>query len=165
MEQLVNTVRQLFIQIENALYQLSDAQYCYKNSLMGGATIGQHVRHITELYQEMVTGYSTGEINYEKRQRNLLIEQHRDYAIAQMQEVPEQLNRADKKLLLASCYDTANNLVIETCFVRELIYNIEHTVHHQALIKIGFKSAFAIDLPDEFGVAASTLKYRAACVQ
>ncbi len=167
MQQLTQTVKQLFVQIESALQIISAAQYQFKNSLMGNASVGQHVRHIVELYQEMITGYKTGEINYENRQRNFLIETDKDFAIQQMQLLFAEMNKPDKKVLLTTGYDLENNdcITAETNFAREMIYNIEHTVHHQALIKIAFKSAFNIDLPNEFGVAASTLKYRKACVQ
>jgi hypothetical protein len=166
MQQLTQTVKQLFTQIESALHLIANEQYGFKNSLMGNATIGQHVRHIVELYQEMITGYKTGEINYENRQRNFLIETDKDFAIQQMQQLLMQMNCANKNMLLTTGYDTDDSsITVETNFAREMIYNIEHTVHHQALIKIAFKSAFDIDLPVEFGVAASTLKYRKTCVQ
>ncbi len=167
MEQLIQTVQQLFAQIAAALHTISDEQYCHKNNLMGDATIGQHVRHITEMYQQMVSGCNTGEINYDNRQRDYLIETNKEFAIQHMQALLIAINRADMKLCLITGYQTSDDdsLTIDTSFARELLYNIEHTVHHQALIKIGFKSAFAIDLPAAFGVAASTLKYRAACVQ
>lgn len=167
MQQLTQTSNQLFMQIENALQLITDEQYSFKNSLMSNATIGQHVRHVIELYQEMITGYTCGEINYENRRRNFLIETDKVFAITQMQALLTAIIKPDKKLKLTTEYDMDADscITVETNFTREIIYNIEHTVHHMALIKVGFKSAFNIDLPNEFGVAASTLKYRKACVQ
>jgi hypothetical protein len=44
---------------------------------------------------------------------------------------------------------------------RELVYNIEHVVHHMALVKIGLKELLPdLDLPDDFGVAVSTIRYQ-----
>jgi hypothetical protein len=42
-----------------------------------------------------------------------------------------------------------------------LVYNIEHAVHHMAIMKIGIREvADYINLPDNFGIAVSTLRYR-----
>ena len=46
---------------------------------------------------------------------------------------------------------------------RELLYCLDHAIHHQALIKIGLKELQIADLVgDDFGVAYSTLRYRAS---
>ena len=50
---------------------------------------------------------------------------------------------------------------INSSFERELLYCLDHAIHHQALIKIGLKE---LDLDHliarEFGVAYSTLRHR-----
>jgi uncharacterized damage-inducible protein DinB len=166
MQRLTQATKNLFAQIESALQLICSQQYAYKNPLMSNATIGQHVRHIIELYQEMLQGYRSGEVNYEKRQRNFLIETDIAFAAMQMNAINTMLNKADKQLLLTTGYETDNaNTTIVTTYARELVYNIEHTIHHMALIRIAFKSAFNIDLNNEFGVAPSTLKYRKTCAQ
>jgi hypothetical protein len=166
MQQLVQATKNLFTQIESALQLISSRQYAYKNQLMSNATIGQHVRHIIELYQEMLTGYLNGEVNYEKRQRNFLIETDIVFAAAQMNTIISMLERQDKNLSLSSGYEAEDeNVFIATTYSRELLYNIEHTIHHMALIRIAFKSAFDMELNNEFGVAPSTLKYRKTCAQ
>ena len=44
---------------------------------------------------------------------------------------------------------------------RELVYNIEHAIHHMALIKIGIKEvAPQLQLPEGFGVANSTIRHK-----
>jgi hypothetical protein len=46
-----------------------------------------------------------------------------------------------------------------------LMYNIEHCVHHQAIIKIAFLFLGKQEFVESFGVAKSTIKYRNQCVQ
>ena len=50
-------------------------------------------------------------------------------------------------------------------YYREVMYNLEHAIHHHALIKIGIQQFTAIELPESFGVAPSTMQYRKACAQ
>jgi hypothetical protein len=165
MQLLKETTIHLFAQLETALALISPGQYTYKNNLMGGATAGQHVRHIIELFQEMLKGYTSGTVNYENRLRNVLIETDKLFAVQQLQAIICVLDKQDKKLLLTAAYGAgdASCTTTVTSYTREVMYNIEHAIHHFALIRIGFKSAFGIELPDDFGVAPATLKYRQTC--
>ena len=55
--------------------------------------------------------------------------------------------------------EEGETMTINTSLHRELQYNIEHAVHHLAIIKIGIKSledSFKLD--DNFGIAASTIR-------
>lgn len=157
----------LFLQINNALSLITTEQYSYKNTLLGNATVGQHVRHVVELFQQMISGYTTGEINYENRQRNFLIETDKAFAIEQLNTIAKRINQPNKNLLLIADYTITNDetVAIVTNYYREVIYNVEHCIHHMALIRIAFQSAFGIMLPEDFAVAPSTLKYRKACAQ
>jgi hypothetical protein len=52
------------------------------------------------------------------------------------------------------------HVTIDTNYLRELSYNIEHAVHHMAIMKIGLKEVAAyVPLPDDFGIAVSTLRH------
>ena len=52
---------------------------------------------------------------------------------------------------------------ISSTVAREVNYNIEHCIHHMALIKIGLKIIKpSLALSPSFGVAASTLQHRKA---
>ena len=57
-----------------------------------------------------------------------------------------------------------NNIRIETSFFRELIYCMDHCIHHQSLIKIALLEQNLIHFIDpNFGVAFSTQIYRRQC--
>jgi hypothetical protein len=50
-----------------------------------------------------------------------------------------------------------------TNYYREMAYNLEHTIHHMALIRTGINDVSRISVPENFGVAISTMKYRKQC--
>jgi hypothetical protein len=45
------------------------------------------------------------------------------------------------------------------------LFNIEHCVHHQAVIKIGLIYLEKTELSESFGAAKSTIEYRKQCAQ
>ena len=64
------------------------------------------------------------------------------------------------KPLLVSYVLNENEVRFESNYNRELMYNLEHTIHHQALIKVAINVFTDMLLPEDFGVAPSTMQYR-----
>lgn len=165
--QLTNAIKNVFVQLSDSLNQISDEQYTAPNKVLFNATIGQHVRHIIELFIELENGYECGIVNYEKRKRDYKIENDKAFAAMWLDKIYNGLEKANKSLLLQSNYDESSNelISVETNYVREVVYNLEHTVHHMALIRVGINEVSNLTLPASYGVASSTIKYRQACAQ
>ena len=157
---------QLHLQLWQDLIDLCDQlnckQYTHKCTWLSGASIGEHVRHSYEFYDCLLLGIEKGSVNYDVRPRNALIETNCDYAIEKMESLKRRLAKikVDDSLSLITKESTAAS--ITTSIARELVYCLDHAVHHQALIKIGLKALDCSTLINEnFGVAYSTLRYRA----
>jgi len=157
----------IFAQLAELIEQLSANEYVMPVNIMSNATIGQHVRHIIELFIELEKGYASGTVNYEKRNRDYRIETDRQVALLMLQHIIANINKPGKNILLEGSYNEANGamLVIPTNYYREVAYNLEHAIHHMALIRIGVTCISEATVPDTFGVASATLKYRKACAQ
>ena len=137
----------------------------YKDALqpLHFSSVGQHVRHITEFYLCALKGYESGIVNYDARERNLLIEIDKDFTVKILENVKIQLStlNLDQNLILKSKFGGEEILEIPSSFFRELMYLIEHTIHHLAIIKIGLNEVHPdIEIPKNFGVAHSTIRYR-----
>jgi len=165
--QLQDAVNNVFVQLSSTLQQLSDEEYTRPCASLFKNTIGQHVRHIIELFQCLENGYDSGTVSYEKRKRDVVIENNKGIAENFLREIHDNLKRPNKDLLLEACYDDVSNehLSLSTNYYREIAYNLEHTIHHMALIRTGVNEVSTIILPDNFGVATSTIKYRKQCAQ
>jgi hypothetical protein len=62
---------------------------------------------------------------------------------------------------MATYYDEVIPEMVISNVQRELVYLIEHSIHHFALVRIGIQENFPeIILPCDFGIAYSTIKYR-----
>jgi uncharacterized damage-inducible protein DinB len=149
------------------LDQLENEQFGCPCKNLSGNTVGQHVRHIIEMFQCLETGYMSGEVDYDRRRRDHRIESDKKFATELLQEITGQLTRKNKSLQLLTYYDDLSDPPerIETNYYREIAYNLEHTIHHMALIRVGLRELGDISVDDSYGVAASTLKYRKQCVQ
>lgn len=165
--ELTRAVNNVFLQLENTLDQLNNDDYSKPCSTLFNNTIGQHVRHIIELFQCLENGYDAAVVNYEKRKRDTRIETDRLTAARLLRDIYNALNRPDKPLVLEACYDDLceNPIRIPTNYFREIAYNLEHTIHHMALIRVGINEVTKLQLPEDFGVASSTVKYRKQCAQ
>ncbi|SKB50474.1 hypothetical protein [Dyadobacter psychrophilus] len=164
---IAESVTAVLDQISAMLDELNEEQFSFKLDVLSGASLGEHVRHVIEFFQELSRGYQTGCIDYDARRRDKAIETQRTYAIIKLREVAASLKTDNKPLRLAYA-DKSSGVECEivTNYERELIYNLEHTVHHMALMRIGVQLVAGIPLADHFGVAKSTIEYRQAqCAQ
>lgn len=159
---LQQSVHAILYPMETSVLQLSDQQYCQKITTLSGASIGQHVRHTAEMFICLELGYQTGIVNYEKRKRDILLEVSREKAIETLRQIRKGVQPKNKDLLLNAGYDEKSDAVFSfsTNYFREIAYNLEHVIHHMALIKIGISEVSDLQLPEGYGVAPSTLKYR-----
>jgi uncharacterized damage-inducible protein DinB len=165
--EMQKAVQQVFAQLADSLNQLGPDQYVFSCKNLSGNTIGQHVRHIIEMFQCLDAGYQKGEVDYEKRKRDKLIETDKDFATDILKEISRQITRENKTLYLLTYYNELQERPekITTNYHREIAYNLEHTIHHMALIRVGLRELGDLPVDDSYGVASSTLKYRKQCAQ
>jgi uncharacterized damage-inducible protein DinB len=156
-----NILDQLSFVIKN----LDTADFSKPTEVLSKSSIGQHVRHVIEFFECFLKGYESGIVNYDKRDHDKILENNQDLALRKLGGIKKILRSADgcKNLFLELSYDNSDasdRTLINTNFQRELAYNIEHAVHHMAIIKIGLRELRPeMILPYDFGIAASTLKY------
>jgi hypothetical protein len=139
--------------------KIDDSVYC--KSTNGVGSIGGHFRHNLDFFKAFLNGLTIGKIDYNRRKRDLQIEENRLYAINQFakticifRNLP--LEIFDKKVLIRS--EINSDFWLESSAMRELEFLHSHTIHHHALIADRLKS-FGIRTAKDFGVAPSTLKF------
>jgi uncharacterized damage-inducible protein DinB len=128
------------------------------------ATIGQHIRHALEFYICLMDGRNNRIINYDLRKHDQHIANDPALAQSVIQSVQEFLEKSEQDFSITYeanfSLDEGENVRMPSSFFRELAYNIEHTIHHMALLKIAITQHFPYcHLPDHFGIASSTLRY------
>lgn len=158
---------EILTQLKAAIVQLNDADFCQKVNILNNSTIGQHTRHTLEFFICLKNSLNSGAVNYDNREHDEVIETDKSLCIIVIDEICDYLSSIHNNtpLELHANYNLSNNeiIVVASNLFRELAYNIEHAIHHMAIIKIGLKEvAPYVSIPENFGVAISTLKHKKA---
>lgn len=155
-------------QLTDIVNQLDASDFIKPSESLSNSTIGQHLRHTLEFFICFQQGYENGLINYDKRAHDKLIETDKYIALSAINRITDFVNQLQEKALrLEVGYDLHKEdfVTVETNATRELVYNMEHAVHHMAIMKIGIREvAPYLKLPQNFGIAASTVRYQEVVV-
>lgn len=163
---LLASLDEVLAQGERLLQSLSDGQYAGKIAEAGDASIGAHYRHSLEHFQLMFEAVHQGEIDYDRRARDAALQAKRLLALSLTRDFrhaarflgPAQLERAIEARCQTSYNDAASSSASST-FGREVMFAVSHAIHHYALIALICRLR-KIPLPQNFGLAPSTLQYQ-----
>lgn len=161
---LTNSLHKTLNELVSLLNQLSNEDYTAPCNGLSNSSIGEHTRHIIEMFQCLENQYENGVVNYDKRNRDYRIQTDTHFALQCIEDVKTHLEKENKLLILQQMVD-GEELRIESNYFRELLYNLEHCIHHQALIKVAVLQLEHLQIDENFGVARSTIEYRKQCVQ
>jgi hypothetical protein len=160
---LLPSINKSLDELVHLLRQLSQNDYVNPCAELSNASIGEHCRHIIELFTCLEHQYENSVVNYDNRARNNRIQTDTEYAVFQIKEIQKGLGRENKILRLQQCIE-GEEIDIQTNYYRELLYNLEHCIHHQALIKVAVIKLDYLQITESFGVAPSTIEFRKKCV-
>jgi uncharacterized damage-inducible protein DinB len=159
---VIESSKSTLLTLHQVISQLNDEEYSTPLTILSNSSIGMHTRHILEFYSCLFENGT--EINYDKRQRNLAVQSSIEKCEEMLLQIVQKISTlSDDKLMekVTLTNDEEESLPVQSCLARELQYNVEHTIHHSALLKIGIISLKNdIEMPETFGVAPSTLKYQ-----
>lgn len=161
---LIPAIKKALNELSDLVSKLSDNEYCFPCYDLSNASIGEHTRHIIEMFQCLENQYENGIVDYDNRKRDNLIQTNTTFANECIAVILNQIEKPNKNLQLQQIVDK-EELFIESNYHRELLYNFEHCIHHQALIKVAILQYATIAIDENFGVARSTIEYRNQCVQ
>jgi len=161
---LIPSINNSLNELIDLLNQLSQKEYSNSCAELSNATIGEHTRHIIEMFQCLENRYDCGVVNYDNRERNSRIQTDTAFAIENIVMIQQNVDKKNKNIELLQVID-GEEIRIESNYFRELLYNLEHCIHHQALIKVAILQCETVTVNPDFGVARSTIEYRKQCAQ
>ncbi len=127
------------------------------------SSIGRHVRHVLDHYIAFQSGLESGEVDYDMRSRDSAVE--KDSALAQEQIasvidwIKAQISH-DKPVQMKTevSVNEQECVVINSSLQRELIYLLNHTLHHAAYVSLMLRK-MGINIDAHIGVAPATQTY------
>ena len=165
--ELIQSVIESLRQGETLLTEISDESYTRKLPVAFNAFIGGHYRHCLDHFRTLLESATTGDLNYDHRERGTLVENDRFAALNATRELREAYEKLDPacipRLLQVTCKtscSTSGSQMALSTVGREIMYAVAHAVHHYALIGV-MAGIMGLPLPVDFGVAPSTLKHQA----
>jgi uncharacterized damage-inducible protein DinB len=151
-------------QLDHLVSSLPDGAYNQPIEILEGNTIGKHSRHIIEFFECLMSSAAQGVVDYDIRSRDLRLETIPAELSMRIKELSKTLSEAEfihnnDIMLRTRPVAESDSVMINTSFDRELWYNVEHCIHHLAIIKIAARFMGVKDIPADVGLAFSTKQY------
>jgi len=161
--EIISNSKNILNQLSSLIHLLTKEEYKSQLTILNKSSIGQHIRHIIEFYIEFDNGYKSGNISYDNRERKLQLETNQALVTDELKRIINTLQKYDlnKELLIESNHGLNQNETIlsKSSCRREIVYALDHTIHHLAIIKIAFQVEFKhIKIIPNLGIAPSTLR-------
>jgi len=159
----VTWLRQAYVLVN----ELDDTTFVTSPGDLAPHRVGSHLRHVLEFYECFLEGLESGHIDYDRRRRDVTLENSRRVAASRIAAIICTLERAtlDAHCMLAVRMENdEDGVYLQSSVGRELQALSSHTIHHFALIAVTIRlHGFPVD--PEFGMSPSTLRYHAATSQ
>ena len=128
--------------------------------------VNRHMRHIVDHYHAVKIGIEVGCIDYNFRQRGALMETDVAACNEQLDNLQKWLSEllADGqipnsiKVISEVNFSETESLKLQSTLCRELLYVLNHSVHHLAYMALIAKH-WGLDVPENLGVAPATASY------
>ncbi len=160
---ILNANLHCLMQAIDLLERLPESAFASQES-RHARTVGPHLRHVLDHYSAFLAGLDEFRLDYDARERDPRLETEIAYAVARLREIVGHLTLVDVELL-----EMPVEIRLEagggddqpwsrSTVRRELQFLLSHTLHHFALIAV-LLDRHGIEVPEDFGVAPSTLKH------
>ena len=164
-ERILHGADTLLLQGETLLLAVSPEQYSTRVPMALGGSLGTHYRHCLDHFVSLLRTGTGPVVDFDLRDRDPRIETDPDQSLALTQQIraslaqwkPGDLARSVETRCEIS-YAPGASPVTGSTLGRELAYAIAHAIHHFAIIAI-LGRLQGIELPEEFGMAPSTLAH------
>ena len=148
-------------ELADMLSRIGDETYVWKPTGGASGSIGAHVRHVLDPVKVLVDRPRQKTVTYDRRERDTLVEQSRQAGIEALRRARYRLSAfldmpLDEMLTLEALVEHGQPpIAVPTSLARELVFALQHTIHHQAIIAVLLQQ-IGVATPSRFGYAPAT---------
>lgn len=167
---LVTENEALLSQTQQLIERVGPEGYRCRHPALGAGSIGEHVRHMIEHYEELLG--PGPRVDYDERRRDPQPESSPAAGRERLRTLQQQLRalmdeagadgNADRPVTVNYHPDTAQSgagMPLASSLGRELAFVSSHTLHHMALIRM-LALQLGVEPAADFGVARATREFR-----
>lgn len=164
MQLLLNSAKDSLAQFVTIIDSIELLPNEKRNDFYIDNTVGKHIRHVVDHYLAFFKSLDSGILNYNLRNRDSQIEKDSQLAKIKINEVISRLeNISTKNTELNVISEIDSFALVDFTFKsnipRELLYLVNHTIHHAAYVKLIADNA-NIKIDADIGVAPATATFR-----
>jgi|SRR5258708_3761782 hypothetical protein len=166
---LVETAEEVLAQGAALLCQMDKETYSRVLRRPFNTSIGRHYGHVLEHFQSLLCRVRSAEVDYDAHEPNPRLEREPAYALAAICDLMSTVKDWDDtalrlpcKVMSSSC-SQARESRIDSNIGRELSYCIAYAIDHYGIIRL-ICAEVGIPVPDQFGLAPSTVKNMSSLV-
>jgi hypothetical protein len=153
----------LIDELERAVALISRLDEVTFRRVVNGSSVGAQFRHDLDMVSTLIAGVGNGRLDYGNRERDQRIEADPRFAVSRYRDLILRLSLLDERSMGMSVLvrsEVDRKIWLPSSLGREVEFVHSHTVHHHALIAEKL-ATIGIEAAENFGVASSTLEYRA----
>lgn len=165
MDKMISSTVNILDQLQDFISGLDAATYQASHKPLFDSSIGQHLRHILDMFQALIQNSDAPVINYDVRQRGIPLETIQQEGIDALQSVRQWLTGLDSADLQRSVsiltevdIDEEFSVQFTSSFGRELAFASTHAIHHLALMATIAK-VLGCQVDAQYGTAPATATY------
>lgn len=165
MQKVINSSIEVFDQLASFIDSIDNDIYKAYSRPLFDSSIGQHLRHILDIYQALIRNKQDKIIDYDIRLRGIPLETERHDAIITLKAIRQwlmQLTPDDMcrpvNISTEVAISEQHSAIFQTSFGRELFFASNHTIHHLALM-VTLAKVLGCQVSNDYGVAPATATY------
>ncbi|BBB25305.1 DinB family protein [Amphritea japonica] len=165
MEKMISSTVNILDQLQDFISSIDAATYQASHKPMFDSSIGQHLRHILDMFQALIQNSDASVINYDIRQRGIPLETIQQEGIVALDSVRQWLTglttadlQRNVTILTEVDIDEQFSVQLSSSFGRELAFASTHAIHHLALMATIAK-VLGCQVDAQYGTAPATATY------